>query len=74
MASSTVLSARSNARTTVTPDELSQALKIEVYDQKGKTVALGELTKGKRSVLVFTRHFCKVLGSQVFRALDRNLY
>jgi hypothetical protein len=43
----------------LTSDELSQALKVEVYDEDGKTSTLRELTKGRRTVLVFTRHFCK---------------
>jgi hypothetical protein len=41
-----------------TPDELNEALKVKVYDREGKTITLGELTKGKRSVLIFTRHYC----------------
>lgn len=41
-----------------TPDELSEALNVKVYDREGKTTTLGELTKGKRSVLIFTRHYC----------------
>ena len=48
-----------DARTPPTPEELSEAVGVEVYDREGKTVALGDLVKGKRSILVFTRHFCK---------------
>ncbi|CAN9464378.1 hypothetical protein CC77DRAFT_1077345 [Alternaria alternata] len=40
-----------------TAEELSEALKIDVYDRKGKTKALGDLVKGQRTVLVFIRHF-----------------
>ena len=39
--------------------ELSEALKIDVYDREGKTKALGDLVRGQRTVLVFIRHFCK---------------
>jgi hypothetical protein len=49
----------SDAFTPLTRDELSEAQKIEVYDREGKTQTLGELMKGKRSLLIFTRHFCK---------------
>ena len=42
-----------------TAEELSEALKIDVYDREGKTKALGDLVRGQRTVLVFTRHFCK---------------
>jgi hypothetical protein len=42
-----------------TAEELSEALKIDVYDREGKTKSLGELIKGQRTVLVFIRHFCK---------------
>ena len=51
-----------NPRTPLTCDELSQALEVEVYDRAGKTETLGTLTKGKRSVLIFIRHFCKSLS------------
>ena len=47
------------AHTPPTVDELAQALKVEVYDREGKTKTLGELVQGTRSVLLFTRHFCK---------------
>ncbi|CAI9637581.1 hypothetical protein GT037_008583 [Alternaria burnsii] len=40
-----------------TAEELSEALKIDVYDRDGKTKALGDLVKGQRTVLVFIRHF-----------------
>lgn len=46
-----------DAQTPLTSDELSQALKIDVYDQDGKKTALGELVTGKRTGLVFIRHF-----------------
>jgi hypothetical protein len=52
-------SSSSDAFTPLTRDELSEAQKIEVYDREGKTQTLGELIKGKRSLLIFTRHFCK---------------
>ena len=42
-----------------TAAELSEALKVEVYDREGKTHILGDLVKGQKSVLIFTRHFCE---------------
>jgi hypothetical protein len=52
-------------RTPLTRDELSQALEVEVYDRTGKTETLGTLIKGKRSVLIFVRHFCKSLSMKI---------
>ncbi|KAH7385590.1 hypothetical protein DE146DRAFT_667620 [Phaeosphaeria sp. MPI-PUGE-AT-0046c] len=43
--------------TPLTTDELSEALKVDVYDQEGRTKTLGELVDGKRTALVFIRHF-----------------
>jgi hypothetical protein len=47
------------ARDPVTPEELSQALAVEVYDRSGKATPLGQLVHGKRTALVFVRHFCE---------------
>ncbi|KAL1794138.1 hypothetical protein ACET3X_007559 [Alternaria dauci] len=44
-------------RKSPTAEELSEALKIDVYDREGKTRTLGDLVKGQRTVLVFIRHF-----------------
>ncbi|EMD95192.1 hypothetical protein COCC4DRAFT_149537 [Bipolaris maydis ATCC 48331] len=57
MASSNDTSDASSPTSLPTAAELSNALKIEVYDREGKTHVLGDLVKGKRSVLIFTRHF-----------------
>jgi hypothetical protein len=46
------------ARALPTLDELAGAFRIEVYDKIGERRPLGDLIKGKRSVLIFTRHFC----------------
>ncbi|KAJ8119070.1 hypothetical protein OPT61_g56 [Boeremia exigua] len=46
------------ARAVPTPDELTEALRVEVYDHNGNKQALGDLIEAKRSVLIFTRHFC----------------
>lgn len=46
------------ANALLTSDELNYACQIEVYDHTGNKVALGDLVKEKRSVLIFTRHFC----------------
>lgn len=51
----------SGPRSLPTAAELSDAFKVEVYDREGKTHALGDLVKEKRSVLIFIRHFCKYL-------------
>jgi hypothetical protein len=53
----------SDAFTPLTRDELSDAQKIEVYDREGKTQTLGGLIEGKRSLLIFTRHFCKFMNT-----------
>jgi len=57
-------STTTNPRTPLTRDELSQALEVEVYDRTGKTETLGTLIKGKRSALIFVRHFCKPPSKQ----------
>ncbi|EUC48344.1 hypothetical protein COCMIDRAFT_87545 [Bipolaris oryzae ATCC 44560] len=57
MASSDAPSDAPSPTSLPTAAELSEALKIEVYDREGKTHALGDLVRGKRSVLIFTRHF-----------------
>ena len=49
-----------SARAPLTSDELKEAFKIEVYDRAGNKRALSDLIEGKRSVLIFTRHFCKL--------------
>ncbi|CAN9160812.1 unnamed protein product [Alternaria alternata] len=53
-----------------TAEELSEALKIDVYDRKGKTKALGDLVKGQRTVLVFIRHFFLVVGCGSHQPID----
>lgn len=55
---------KSGPRSPPTAEELSDAFKVEVYDREGKTHALGELVKGKRTVLIFIRHFCKSRRAQ----------
>jgi hypothetical protein len=41
-----------------TPEVLASISKEEIYDSQGKKHALGELIAGKRTLLVFIRHFC----------------
>jgi hypothetical protein len=48
----------SDDRAPLTSDELKKASQIEVYDHAGTKTALGDLIDGKRTVLIFTRHFC----------------
>ncbi|RMZ69612.1 Thioredoxin AAED1 [Pyrenophora seminiperda CCB06] len=59
-----------SARTPPTADELTQALKVDVYDREGKTRPLGELVQGKRTVLVFTRHFFLIIGNGSYQPID----
>jgi hypothetical protein len=54
----TVPPSAADAHAPPTPDELHEALDVTVYDREGKTHTLGALTKDKRSVLIFTRHYC----------------
>ncbi|KAI2486204.1 AhpC-TSA-2 domain containing protein [Pyrenophora tritici-repentis] len=62
-----------NAHTAPTPDELTQALKVEVYDHEGKTKTLGELAQGKRTVLVFTRHFWCLNCQAYVRCISKSI-
>ena len=48
----------SSGRALLTADELKEASRIEVYDHAGTKTTLGDLIEGKRTVLIFTRHFC----------------
>ncbi|PVH99840.1 hypothetical protein DM02DRAFT_593687 [Periconia macrospinosa] len=64
---------QSAARTPLSPSELAEALQIEVYDAEGKTHALGDLIKGQRSALIFTRHYgCPSCHAYV-RAISRSI-
>ncbi|KAH7371299.1 hypothetical protein BKA66DRAFT_424280 [Pyrenochaeta sp. MPI-SDFR-AT-0127] len=64
---------QSTARTPLTPNEVSQALAVNIYDREGKTTTLGELTKGKRSLLVFTRHFWCLNCQAYVRAIAESI-
>ncbi|KAL5115149.1 hypothetical protein ACEQ8H_006985 [Pleosporales sp. CAS-2024a] len=58
----------SDARRPPTAEELSQAFKVDVYDKDGKMSALGDLVQGKRTALVFIRHYwCKNCQAYVRR-------
>lgn len=50
----------SGARVLLSSEEIQEALRVEVYDRVGDKRPLGDIIKGKRSVLIFTRHFCTV--------------
>ena len=39
-------------------DELQEAFSVEVFDRAGVKKTLGDIINGKRSILIFTRHFC----------------
>lgn len=47
------------AREIPTSEELKEAFAVEVYDHSGDKKRLGDLIEGKRSILIFTRHFCE---------------
>jgi hypothetical protein len=47
------------ARVLPTSEELKEAFAVEVYDRVGAKKRLGDLIEGKRSILIFTRHFCE---------------
>ncbi|KAI8942919.1 hypothetical protein NX059_000958 [Plenodomus lindquistii] len=40
-----------------TAEELSQVLKVDVFDRDGAACSLGQLIEGKRTALIFIRHF-----------------
>lgn len=48
-----------NYASTLTPQQLESISDAEVFDQDGKKYTWGELTGGKRVVVVFIRHFCE---------------
>jgi hypothetical protein len=62
--------AQPNATTTLTRDELAPALQIDVFDRDGKATTLGQLIHGKRTVLIFIRHFCKISKFAAVGVLD----
>jgi len=62
-----------SAHTPPTADELAQALKLEVYDREGKTIALGEHTQGKRTILIFTRHFWCLNCQAYVRCISKSI-
>lgn len=39
------------------PETLENAVKVEIWDEKGQTVAFGSIFEGQRSVVVFIRVF-----------------
>ncbi|KAL1653915.1 hypothetical protein SLS61_003700 [Didymella pomorum] len=49
--------------------EIQEALRVEVYDRVGDKRPLGDIIKGKRSVLIFTRHFCTLTNehTEIFK-------
>jgi hypothetical protein len=47
------------AREVPTSEELKEVFAVEVYDRAGDKKRLGDLIEGKRSILIFTRHFCE---------------
>ncbi|CAI6332229.1 unnamed protein product [Periconia digitata] len=61
------------ARTPLSFNELADARKIEVYGIDGKSLTLGELINGKRSVLIFTRHFWCVNCQAYVRAISESI-
>lgn len=44
-----------------TPETLVEARQVELQDKDGVTHTFGELTNGKKTVVIFIRHFCEFL-------------
>ncbi|KAF9700187.1 hypothetical protein EKO04_001711 [Ascochyta lentis] len=61
------------ARAIPTPEELAEALTIELYDNVGAKTHLGDLIRGKRSVLIFTRHFWCLNCQAYVRAISESI-
>lgn len=53
-------SPKEDMHTPITDEELTELSKVSLYDKDGAQTPLGELIKGKRSVLIFTRHYCMI--------------
>jgi predicted dithiol-disulfide oxidoreductase (DUF899 family) len=52
------MSTSTNTQALPTPDVLASIDREEIYDKDGNKHVLGELIAGKRTLLVFIRHFC----------------
>ncbi|KAF3006889.1 hypothetical protein E8E13_011076 [Curvularia kusanoi] len=57
MASHSDIKTPGDAKEIPTPEELKEAFAVEIYDHLGNKKRLGDLIEGKRSILIFTRHF-----------------
>ncbi|WWC61221.1 uncharacterized protein I303_103801 [Kwoniella dejecticola CBS 10117] len=57
----------------LTPEEIHQALAVEILDQDGTKTTLGDLIKGKKVILIFIRHFwctnCQVYTYQFGKSI-----
>lgn len=38
--------------------QVKEALAVEIFDKDGQKHILGDLTKGKKTAVLFVRHFC----------------
>ncbi|KAJ4985197.1 hypothetical protein SVAN01_09333 [Stagonosporopsis vannaccii] len=54
-------------------DEIQEALNMEVFDHMGDKKSLGDLIEGKRSVLIFTRHFWCLNCQAYVRAISEQI-
>lgn len=43
---------------TLTQEQLQQAYQVEIVDKEGQKHILGDLVKGKKTALIFIRHYC----------------
>jgi hypothetical protein len=43
----------------LTREHLLAVSSAELFDQDGKKISFEELTKGRRMILIFIRHFCE---------------
>ncbi|KAJ4339366.1 hypothetical protein N0V87_003303 [Didymella glomerata] len=58
------------ARVLPSSDELQEALQVEVHDRVGEKRPLGDIIEGKRSVLIFTRHFFLIISNGSYQPID----
>lgn len=50
-----------DAHTLLTLEDIQRLAETKVYDGQGDLVSLGDITKGKKTALVFLRHLCECL-------------
>ena len=43
----------------VMSEQVKEALAVEIYDKDGHKHVIGDLVKGKKTAILFVRHFCE---------------